>query len=193
VEAPAAVPCEGWGPPPDDVGPFPLTPSPLRWAGQYAPPRAHSLGGWPTGGWALDGTPLRTADSPGQGRSKGGPSSRPPRLLRAGLRGVEEGTGADGIPTPDLLRWIGHPPSEVPVIDLDSDAWIRLLDGTQVETTTRGGGGLLLALRGTVLGTAIQRQGRLLHRLPEARARWLRQALAHRDPGLTLSVREPGR
>ena len=206
-ETPMSGALRGWGPAPDDRGPFPLDPSPLQWAVHYTPPRVHTLTGWPVGAWALDGEAMTGAEEQPQGHrgsrgrgSKGGSrggarggARRAPRLLRAGLRGVEEGTDDTllPLPTPDILRWMGHPPPHAPVVDLDRSAWIRLLDGSQVETTGISGGGVLLALDGTVLGTAVQRQGRLLHRLPEARARWLRQALHHRASEHALPRREP--
>ena len=104
-----------------------------------------------------------------------------PRILRAGLRGVEE--GPEALPTPDLLRWLPGASEGLPVVELDRGAWLRLLDGSQVDGPDCRGKGVLLAWEGLVLGTAEAKQGRLIQRLPEARARWLRQAIAQRVPG----------
>jgi tRNA (cytosine49-C5)-methyltransferase len=240
---PAAPPeLRGWGAAPSDGGPFSLAPSPLRWAGQYSPPRVHTLSGWPIGGWALDGSPVdpdsadvgeagfeaaagvrtqsrdaragrgrkgqrgvtrQRADAGPRGSSVASPR-RAPRLLRAGLRGVEEG-GSPGasrpLPTPDLLRWISAASTAAPVLELNRGAWLQLLDGAQVdrhgdEAAARGGGsasegGVLLSWDGVVLGTAAVRQGRLIHRLPEAKAQWLRQTMARRPDGVRLPAVEP--
>jgi 16S rRNA C967 or C1407 C5-methylase (RsmB/RsmF family) len=118
--------------------------------------RFHQMPAWPLESWA--GAPGRL------------------RVVTAGLRGIELDARGRVRASGDLLRALGSRRSPHG-LELDEEAWIRLLTGASVPGRP---GNQLLLHRGQPLAVGRSRGTRLMHDLPPGKANWLRQVMERR-------------
>lgn len=142
------------------------SPGPLSWIERAGALRFHRLTRWPLDAWAEVGA------------TRGGRTGGRTRVMTAGLRGAELPRGhGPPRPTGDLLRFLA-PQLRETGLELDEDEWIRLLAGAALPAGDEPS--RILLYRGEPLTTARRKGRRLLHDLPPARARWLRQVMERR-------------
>jgi 16S rRNA C967 or C1407 C5-methylase (RsmB/RsmF family) len=118
--------------------------------------RFHRMHAWPLEAW--------------------GESSERVRVVTAGLRGIEHDARGRARAAGDLLRVFETVLSHRG-LELDEEAWIRLLAGASVAGPT---GNRVLLHAGHPLAVGRSKGARLMHDLPPGRANWLRQVMERR-------------